>query len=122
MKLSDAIILGDTLKTMKPNVWLADDGSCGCAFGGALLACGVNVSKFWGDMGMGSDQEVADADCVRHLWPWLTADHLHQISQLYWEVYGGRKTIEDIAVYVRSMEPQDDAYRTPVELKNEVEV
>lgn len=54
MKLSDAIILGDTLKTGINYTWLEEqpDGTiCGCALGGALLADGCTPEKdpevFW---------------------------------------------------------------------------
>jgi hypothetical protein len=46
MRLSEAILLGDSLKKAISDEWISEDGSCGCAFGGALLACGINAAEF----------------------------------------------------------------------------
>jgi hypothetical protein len=112
LRLQDAIILGNGLKQGSPNVWLSPDGSCGCALGGALLACGVDAGTFWGEIGMGDAREVVEAVSVRRLWPWLTAEHLISISDLYRQAYRGSKTIEDIAAYARSIEPQEETVST----------
>lgn len=113
IKLSDAVILGDTLKRPNSNVWLSADGSCGCAFGGALLAAGVTPAVFHAEMNEkmellaslhGSD--LGELDCVANLWPWLNGQHLGHISSLYIKVHAGVATLEDIAAYIRSVEPQ----------------
>jgi hypothetical protein len=41
IRCSEAILLGDTLLPRNAGVWLAPDGSCGCALGRAVLAVGA---------------------------------------------------------------------------------
>lgn len=106
MKLSSAIILGDTLKKCEPRKWISDDGSCGCAFGGALLAAGMTVEQF--QPTNSSCNAIAEMPFVRNLWPWITGDHVLAISNLYDQVAEGEKTIEDVAAYVASVEPPDE--------------
>lgn len=116
MQLSEAIILGDSLKRCNPWQWLSADGSCGCGFGGALLAAGVDANTFFGEMKGGSAAEVAEAAQVKARWPWLTATHLEQITCLYFLLTEGQRTIEDVADYVRSVEPGE-----PVSPQTEME-
>lgn len=102
MLLQDAIILGDTLKKGDPEQWLSWDGSCGCAFGGALLAVGVTAEEF---NYQAANFHMAELPAVRSRWPWIKPEHLYAISQLYREAAHGQGTIEDVAAYVRSIEP-----------------
>lgn len=104
MQLSEAIILGDTLKKCDPDTFISADGSCGCAFGGALLAAGVTAQEFISQM---SWQPVNEIPIVKKLWPWLTEWQLISVSTLYYEVAVGTKTIEDVAAYVRTIEPRE---------------
>ena len=115
MRLSEAIILGDSLKAPDPGQWLSPDGSCGCAFGGALIAAGAGISEFFGQ-NQGSVKSIAEAPIVRALWPWITAEHLQMITNLYYAVCNGYCVIEDVADYVRSVEPGE-----PVTPKTEME-
>jgi hypothetical protein len=120
MLLQHAIILGDTLKKRDPGEWLSEDGSCGCAFGGALLAAGVTAEEFHRQflplprMNYGV---VAEMECVKLRWPWLTEDHLGEISELYFKVHAGSRTIEDVAAYVRSIEPAAVEIAEPTETR-----
>lgn len=102
MLLSEAIILGDTLKTCEPRTWISPDGSCGCAFGGALLAAGVTSLEFRDEALTGN---IADLPCVKSRWPWVTRDHIFLISQIYHKVAVDQATIEDVSAYVRTIEP-----------------
>jgi hypothetical protein len=106
--LQHAIILGDTLKKSDPMEWLSMDGSCGCALGGALLAAGVTAEEFWEQflpLPANTYDPIPEMECVKSRWPWLTAEHIQEISELYFQVYDGKKTIEDIAAYAQSVEP-----------------
>lgn len=104
MLLQHAIILGDPLKTADATTWLSDDGSCGCAFGGALLAVGVTPEEFLSDW---LSFPPSEWPCVQSRWPWLTWDHMLAISGMYHDVVSGKSTIEDIADYVRTIEPAE---------------
>lgn len=104
MQLSEAIILGDTLKRCDPMTWISADGSCGCALGGALLAAGVTVNEFWRQF---ASCDVPELPAIMNLWPWLTADHIDEISNIYFMVEAGDATIEDVAAYVRTIEPSE---------------
>lgn len=116
MRLSDAILLGDSLKKADPNVWLTEDGSCGCAFGGALLAAGVNSNDLFLHATSGALRGVplSEFPVVKSLWPWVTTAVLWDISSCYFAVTEGRMTIEELVDYVRSFEPaeQDSALRS----------
>ena len=102
--LSDLIILGDTLKKSDPYTWLSEDGSCGCAFGGALLAAGIKLNG----------KHPSEVPEVKKLWPWLTEKHFIHISYLYFELVNGNGTIEDVAAYVRSIEPSQEETKTEI--------
>jgi len=108
MRLQDAILLGDTLKRSDPDKWLNADGSCGCAFGGALLAAGMTISEY-APM-TGAEGHVVELPFVRRNWPWLTADMLIQISDRYRDVCDGLSTIEDVAAYVATIEPPEEPH------------
>lgn len=117
MRLSEAILLGDTLKKASNATWISEDGSCGCAFGGALLATGITGKIFWNDLrkhlGAKDDgfifgyRDVSEVESVKHQWPWLTGEHLADITWHYAMVMRGTKTIEQVADYVRSIEPPE---------------
>jgi hypothetical protein len=105
MLLQEAIILGDTLKKSNPRTFLSDgDGVCGCAIGGALLATGVTVEEWHADL-LRPGISIEEMPCIMSRWPWLTLGHLATISDMYREVAIGRATIEDIAAYVKTIEP-----------------
>lgn len=103
--LQDAIILGHILKESNPNIWISPDGERGCGIGGALLAAGVTAEQFWSEAGTGSTSEIVAAPCIRSRWPWLTEENLYEISDLYREVHYGTRPIEDVAAYVKTIEP-----------------
>jgi len=107
MKLSEAIIMGDTLKKCDANQWISADGSCGCAFGGALLAAGMRPLHYHENYRGSSCNAVSELPFVREHWPWITGEHLVKISDLYRKVARGETTIEAVAAYVRTVEPQE---------------
>lgn len=111
MLLQYAIILGDTLKKCDPWTWMSFDGSCGCAFGGALLAAGVTPAEFHKQFMQSVSEHATELPLVRQRWPWLAPEHLLEISSLYFEVADGLKNIEDVAAYVRTVEP--DPFNLP---------
>jgi hypothetical protein len=118
--LQHAIILGDTLKKGTPGEWLSRDGSCGCALGGALLAAGVTAEEFNKQalpLPANTYSPIPEMECIKSRWPWLTAEHVAEISELYYRVHDGLKTIEDVAAYVRSVEPTPPAVSEPTEAR-----
>jgi len=116
MKLIEAIILGDTLKQANPRTFISPDGSCGCAFGGALLAVGITAKQYIGELT--AFNEIHELPCVLSRWPWIEQKHILKIGELYWLVYEGKATIEDVAAYVRSVEPAEQIAAV-VELETE---
>ncbi len=107
MKLSLAIERGNTMKRHDPRVFLSPDGKCGCAFGGALLAAGVTVEEWRQDFDNSSF--IEDLLCVRARWPWLTAEHITRIGDMYFEVCAGKREMGEIVEWVRGVEPTDNA-------------
>jgi hypothetical protein len=104
MQLSQAIILGDTLKKCDPETWISDDGSCGCALGGAMLAVGVTAEE-WNQQWV--SHRVEEMPCVKAQWPWITWEHLVEISNLYRKVAKGELKLEDVVAFVREAEPAE---------------
>jgi hypothetical protein len=101
VRLSEAILLGDSLKKPNSMTYIPNPSGC-CAIGGALLAIGVTRKEFLADV---SRVNVYPAISLR--WPWLNKSHIWKISSLYGEVEAGEKTIEQLADYVRSIEPPE---------------
>lgn len=108
MKLSDAMVLGDTLRKRNASMYLDKDrygNYCGCAIGGAFLAIGITDS----------DEMIAD----REHWPWLS-DKANLGSRYrtligcgidrkypsFLQVETGECTFEQLVEYVRSIEPE----------------
>lgn len=108
MLLQDAIMLGDTLKKCDPLTWISEDGSCGCAFGGALLAAGIPAKTFHSEVAS-EPGPIFEMPCVKANWPWLTWRVMSEISHRYHLVAKGRATIEDVAAYVKTVEPPEHA-------------
>lgn len=98
MKLSEAILLGDSLKKADPTIFLHPDKSCGCALGGAALAIGM-VSL------------VYPAHSPRFLaaFPWFNAHYSAEIGYRYNQVAVGLMTLEQLVDYVRSIEPAEES-------------
>jgi hypothetical protein len=99
MKLSEAVMLGDVLRTRNHRVWLeprTEAPPCGCALGGALLATGAKKAG-----------EMADGSDVRDTWPWLSVDAITAISRRFDEVCGGERSLESLVDYIRSIEPEE---------------
>jgi hypothetical protein len=95
MRLSEAMMLGDSLRERNPSVYLADRGEgagyCGCAIGGAQLAVG-DTSMFG----------------YENIWPWLLDGGYRydvKISIYFIRVHLGERTFEQLVDYVRSVEP-----------------
>lgn len=102
MRLSEAILLGDTLKGANPWCFSVDENNCGCALAGARLAAGLEWSVY----------EVPECDPVfLSKWPWMTGQISNVISDMYFDLCFGRvgktNSIEQIADYVRSVEPNE---------------
>lgn len=108
MKLSEAILMGDSLRTRDYNAFLFRKRGgkyCGCAIGGACLALGHTEA--------GNETRLA-------LWPWLSkpspnmpegafrnfeADIGFNPTVGFKAVCKGKATIEQLADYVASVEP-----------------
>jgi hypothetical protein len=102
MKLSDAIMLGDSMRSRNSCIWLIgnDDGVCvGCAMGGAVLAVGATVKQNSAWPG------IFDSFATQW-WPWLTQENLEEISVRFANVCIFASTIEQLVDYVRSIEPE----------------
>jgi hypothetical protein len=103
MRLSEAILLGDSLKKSDPFTWLSKDGSCGCAIGGAMLAAGITAEE-WAD-------SAACMPCyfglAREMWPFLDEKVESEISRMYAQVAKGELALEQLCDYVRSVEPEE---------------
>ena len=111
MKLSEAIVLGDTLKTRNPTKWLDEDGSCGCALGGALLAVGMSAER---------PRDIGKELNTR--WPWLSVHEISVISTAFTDVCQGRLSLEALVDYVRLIEPKEEVTAEQPELECRVEV
>lgn len=124
LQLSEAIILGDTLKKSNPEEWISYDGSCGCALGGALLATGVTAGEWTREFlnHTPGGNWFRSVPCIMSRWPWLTAEHLKVISAMYRQVAYGAKTIEDVAAYVRGVEPAEQSSTNWLDVAEAVEV
>ncbi len=124
LQLSEAMILGDPLKKCNPEEWISWDGSCGCALGGALLATGVTV-EVWVREFLNHTPGAnwfRSVPCIMSRWPWLTAEHLKVISAMYRQVAYGAKTIEDVAAYVRGVEPAEQSSTNILDAQEELTV
>ena len=94
MRLSDAMMLGSMMVSMKPGNWRA------CALGVAGTAVGIPVHQ----------KRRHEAIC--DVWPWLASNHderLCEIVELFDQrVCGGDMTFNELVEYVRSIEPDCD--------------
>jgi hypothetical protein len=104
MKLSEAIMLGDSLKKSSNAVWLhRGDGQCfGCAIGGALLAIGEGENYMKPSSG-------PMKDFIVRLWPWVTLTFLGEVSHRYFAVLDGTETLDQLCHWVKTVEPAEDA-------------
>ena len=106
MKLSEAMMLGDSLRKRDPRVYLGGSKGCryGCALGGAVLATGYQT-------GQASEELMAER------WPWLTdmesphgctyAAYIGCDSKAgFTAVIEGKITFEQLVDHVRSIEPE----------------
>lgn len=115
MHLSEAVLLGDLIRTRDAGCylrWPADEvGPCGCAIGGAVMAVRSGITRQ--DIAAGYDTNgysLAEA-----IWPWLerriacSDGHIRTydtiISIQFYEVVEGKRTLESLADYIRSVEP-----------------
>lgn len=93
MKLSVAMMLGDSLRARNATIWYDPNTNCGCAIGGAALAVGER--SMW----------MVHQDFLK-MWPWLDFPILSAISKKFYNVVEGRETFEELVDYVRSIEPE----------------
>jgi hypothetical protein len=112
-RLSEHILLGDSLRTRDAGRWYDPQENCGCALGGAMLSLGHGAKT------------LSSADIVAQ-WPWLSKEDfavpgrvnypgIVMISALFLELCNGRyhhpdqpKTIEQLADQVRQWEDEFD--------------
>lgn len=102
MHMSDAVIMGHSLKRSDPNTFLYKDGGrfCGCALGGALLA--VSDQATWVEL---TQPDLAFAVPFQAKFPWFDWTYEPDISEMYRHVAGGTVTIEQLADCIRQIEP-----------------
>ena len=103
MKLSEAMVLGDVLRERNPSVWIAGDGSCGCALGGAALATGHSEKEL---ITWIMARNCETTEWFQFLWPWLSTDNVRDISKMFSDVCRAQMTFEQLVDYVRSIEPE----------------
>lgn len=99
MRLAEAMLLGDTLRKRDAHDWLRKTvfgNYHGCALGGAVLAAADHF-----DSKRDSVEQVA-----KQLWPWLTYDHVCNISSLFSSVCRGDISFESLLARVNNMEPE----------------
>jgi hypothetical protein len=97
MQLSDSVILGDSLRSRLDTRYLSTHSGvkCGCALGGALLANGYTESS-------------ASLPEIQAEWPWLTSEQIATISVKFMDVCSGWTTIEQLAEYIKTIEPREE--------------
>jgi hypothetical protein len=115
MKLSEAMLLGDSLRRRTNEIYLQQDPEhegewCGCAVGGALLALGRGRAR------LGKPENNVDAKYS--IWPWLvepdlanygrpfegSVEHAENVAS-FENVMQGKNSFEQLVDYVRSIEP-----------------
>lgn len=103
MKLSEAMMLGDSLRTRDASLFLSEmSGVCrGCAIGGALLSVGVTCA----DKNKGVDKNKGYLEYFQTLWPWISAPIYHSINALFVSVLNDTITFEQLVDCVVSVEP-----------------
>ena len=112
MYLSDAAVLGDSMRKRNPCIYLEKDNiagqHCGCLLGGAILAEGL---------GVGIDDNRMRAESR---WPWLrdnsiepvwfVAGNGHKYEYIvtigFFRVCDGNLTFEQLIQWIRSVEPE----------------
>jgi hypothetical protein len=125
MRFSEAFLLGESLKRPDARVWFRPDpdtgGPAGCAIFGAALAAGFSIrsqpepqawSVFDTDRNyvyvFRHDYHVDRLfEFVAAQWPWITPEVRYWISQLYCRVAHGIITIENMADWIRDVEPKE---------------
>ena len=109
MKLSEAIALGYPEIGHSNDVWLTrnPDGTCsGCAIGAALWATGRRFFNVSTD---------SITDILAEHWPW-TKDFYSLPSEItiaFEEVLAGKQSIEELIVFVESMEEASQQVESP---------
>lgn len=116
MKLSDAILLGDSLKHSTSSAFLYSmEGKVyGCAIGGAILADGGTVAQWMGDRQI-NGIVTSSMKSITSRWPWLKQEYIDRISRFYDDVVNGVMTLEALADWVRSIEPKEEAQKEEVQ-------
>ena len=112
MYLSDAAVLGDSMRRRNPYIYLEEDNiagqHCGCLLGGAILAEGLGVS-------MGDNRMRAESR-----WPWLRDNSIEPVWFIinngnkyeyivtigFFQVCSGKLTFEQLIQWIRSVEPK----------------
>lgn len=109
MRLSEAMLLGDSMRRRTNSVYLLGEQGeyCGCAIGGALLAVGVGRS-------IGENNLFA----ISRVFPWIMdvwkqdiewkvkiAFTKNEEDPSFQKVLEGKCTFEQLVDYVRSVEP-----------------
>lgn len=110
MKLSDAMVLGDSLRDRQWSIWLSANKSCGCAIGGAILAIGKGDEFLASYLSL-----ILSNEPIFRYWPWLEYEGLNQISARFRKVCRGEMTFEQLVDYVRSIEPDETEETVAVE-------
>lgn len=120
MRLSDAMVLGDSLRARNSTTYGRKTGNQweGCALTGALLAVGAvpDLCPRWD----GSTSIGYLPSHIRQQWPWMTAQQQSTISHMFHGVCGQfgyqRFSFEAVVEYVKTIEPAEPA---PAVIKEE---
>ena len=98
MQASTAIMLGDSVMSRNPRFWVNQQHDCGCAIGRAYVANGGSLELY----------DRIHVQAIIQMWPWLNQVILNEISCKFYNVCAGLSTIEDLADWVRKIEPKED--------------
>jgi hypothetical protein len=110
LRLSEAILAGDTLRSRNATIFLttADDLVCpeGCAIGGAWMATSDTAMKDYSTVRFKEGSRALAM--TRIFWPWVTHDHVTEVSRMFRFVCQGEITLEQLADRVREWEEELD--------------
>ena len=107
MKLSEAIVLGNSLVCREPLQFFSHDASRGCAIGGAMVAAGM-AEQFLATRSGTGGAGITTLPVVHEAWPWLHEWHVAEISRMY----AVGRHIEEIAQCVQVWEREAERVET----------
>ncbi len=112
MRLSEAVILGDTLRRRSPTLFIDEDengSKCGCAIGGATLAMGKcgnrDHEEFWPWLSDIAYKHPSDYDIT---WESAIGIYGYKGKPSFLRVCDGLANLEQLVDWIREVEPECD--------------